>query len=425
MWEPWRPQRIDADLRRLRSLNANTVRVVLPAHFFGYPEPEERYLERLREFVGIAARNGLHVQLTLFDWWGDYRDIEGSKQWARAVLERYVGDARIAFVELRNEIDTTDGDAHRVDARAGSVAARPPPRTYSGDRVGRRQHAGARPACARRRAPGGRTARFLRRALLHRRGRAGTARLLDAPRPRRADAALDRRARLPDLDDAQRLRGCPAHAVEPGSRTGALLQALLHSARAARAACARDLDPRRLRTRRDPGLGRARPRAGVSLRSLSRGRLGEAGGGRCPSTVRWGGRDGLQRRLRSGCCRRGRNLRTGGLGLDRRAAARSRHEAGAIRRRVRSDRRPPGGCGTFLVTPVTAPVQSGSARLSAWVRGTRAALRVAIVWFDRGPAARAEMDVGAGGGSLAQSCGRRQAASREPRSHELSSRAHG
>ena len=41
-----------------------------------------------------------------------------------------------------------------------------------------------------------------------------------------------------------------------------------------------------------------------------------------------------------------------------------------------------GGSGTFLVAPVTAPVQGGRAELSAWVRGTNAALRVAIVWFD-------------------------------------------
>ena len=122
MWEPWRPQRIDADLRRLRSLNANVVRIVVPAHFVGYPVPEERYLERLREFVAIAARNGLGVQLTLFDWWGAYEDVEGSKRWARAVLERYVGDPRIAFVELRNEIDTTDAEALVVDARADSLA---------------------------------------------------------------------------------------------------------------------------------------------------------------------------------------------------------------------------------------------------------------------------------------------------------------
>ena len=30
MWEPWRPERISADLQRLRGLNANAVRVVLP-----------------------------------------------------------------------------------------------------------------------------------------------------------------------------------------------------------------------------------------------------------------------------------------------------------------------------------------------------------------------------------------------------------
>jgi hypothetical protein len=111
MWDPWRPERLAADLRRLRGLNANTVRIVVPAHFFGYPEPEQRYLERLRELVELAAARGLHVQLTLFDWWGEYRDLEGSKQWARAVLEPYVGDSRVAFVELRNEIDPANADA--------------------------------------------------------------------------------------------------------------------------------------------------------------------------------------------------------------------------------------------------------------------------------------------------------------------------
>lgn len=111
MWEPWRPERLAADLQRLRGLNANTVRIVLPAHFLGYPQPEQRYLDRLRQFVGLAAARGLHVQLTLFDWWGEYGDVAGSKRWARAVLEPYVGDARVAFVELRNEIDTQNAEA--------------------------------------------------------------------------------------------------------------------------------------------------------------------------------------------------------------------------------------------------------------------------------------------------------------------------
>jgi hypothetical protein len=108
MWEPWRPARLAADLKRLRGLNANTVRVVVSPPFFGYPTPQRRYVRRLHELVAIAAAQGLHVQLTLFDWWGEYRDVAGSKRWARALLAAYVGDPRIAFVELRNEIDPAD-----------------------------------------------------------------------------------------------------------------------------------------------------------------------------------------------------------------------------------------------------------------------------------------------------------------------------
>jgi hypothetical protein len=111
MWEPWRPERIASDLRRLRGLNANTVRIVLPARFFGYPEPEARRLGQLRELVDLAGRAGLHVHFTLFDWWGSYGDVAGSKRWARAVLAPYVGDARLAFVELRNEIDAANPSA--------------------------------------------------------------------------------------------------------------------------------------------------------------------------------------------------------------------------------------------------------------------------------------------------------------------------
>ena len=111
MWEPWRPARLTADLRRLRTLNANTVRVVVSPPFFGYPVPAWRYTDRLRELVEIASREGLHVQLTLFDWWDEYGDVAGSKRWARALLTPYIDDARIALVELRNELDAADAAA--------------------------------------------------------------------------------------------------------------------------------------------------------------------------------------------------------------------------------------------------------------------------------------------------------------------------
>jgi hypothetical protein len=111
MWDPWRPDRLAADLGRLRSLNANTVRIIVSPHAFGYPDPEPRYAERLGELVSIAAAADLHVQLTLFDWWEKYRDGAGSKRWASALLAPYVGDRRIAFVELRNELDPNDSNA--------------------------------------------------------------------------------------------------------------------------------------------------------------------------------------------------------------------------------------------------------------------------------------------------------------------------
>ena len=104
MWTDWRPDRIDADLARAASLNANTVRVIVQPDLFGYPHPSVKYTSRLAQFVSLAAAHGLHVQLTLFDWWYSWEDVAGSKTWATELLAPYVDDPRIAFVELRNEI---------------------------------------------------------------------------------------------------------------------------------------------------------------------------------------------------------------------------------------------------------------------------------------------------------------------------------
>ena len=280
MWEPWRPQRLAADLRRLRWLNANTVRVVVPAHFFGYPEPEAKYLDRLSELVAIAARNGLHVQLTLFDWWGDYRDVEGSKQWARAVLEPYVGDPRIAFVELRNEIDTADADALAWTRELVPWLRDLLRATDAGDGLGRRQRAGAT-TCARSwrrcrpaRGPTSST-RTTSPAAASRRSRSSRA----LRELRRADTALDRRARLSDVDNAQRLPGVP---LTPSAQEAA--QA--HFFKLCFGALARlglpapgvwildDFAPGR-----DSVIGCRRPGGGIPVRPLPWGRLGEAGGG--------------------------------------------------------------------------------------------------------------------------------------------------
>jgi hypothetical protein len=111
MWSQWRPARLAADFRRLRGLNANTVRLVVFPEQFGYPEPARLYSDRLARAVELAAAADLHVQLTLFDWWYAYADHAGSKRWLRALLAPYVGDPRVAFVELRNEIDPANAAA--------------------------------------------------------------------------------------------------------------------------------------------------------------------------------------------------------------------------------------------------------------------------------------------------------------------------
>jgi hypothetical protein len=104
MWTNWQPARIDADLSRAAALHANTIRAIVEPNLFGYPHPSATYVSRLDRFVAIAAAHGLHVQLTLFDWWYRWRDLAGSRTWARALLSRYADDPRIAFVEVRNEV---------------------------------------------------------------------------------------------------------------------------------------------------------------------------------------------------------------------------------------------------------------------------------------------------------------------------------
>ena len=382
MWEPWRPERIGDDLRRLRGLNANAVRIVLPANFIGYPVPEERYQERLREFVDIAARNGLRVQLTLFDWWGAYRDIEGSKQWARAVLEPYVGDPRIAFVELRNEIDTTDADAlawtRVLVPWLRDLLRKQTPVTVS---VG-----GMRPV------------RDLR-ALV---------------------AALPARAR-PDFFDAHTFTGGGELAEQVFSRLRDVAAptplwigelgyptSTAHSGYAGVPLTASGQEAAqehyfKLCFRALARLGLPAPGIWV-LDDFAPGAIPQSALSGQPEEYRFGlfREDGSAKpaaavvsRLFAGMVETGFNGgfeaaaaaedgtsvptiwgSTGELRLVRDTTL-ARSGAASARVVGRS-----GGSGTFLVTPVTAPVESGRAELSAWVRGNRGALRVAIVWFD-------------------------------------------
>jgi hypothetical protein len=104
MWTDWEPAVIASDFDRAVALDANTVRAIIQPDTFGWPHPSPVYTSRLAQFVSMASDHGLHVQLTLFDWWYRWPHVRESKTWVRELLTPYIGDPRIAFVELRNEI---------------------------------------------------------------------------------------------------------------------------------------------------------------------------------------------------------------------------------------------------------------------------------------------------------------------------------
>ena len=382
MWEPWRPQRIAADLRRLRSLNANVVRVVLPAHFVGYPEPEERYLDRLNELIGIAARTELRVQLTLFDWWGDYRDVEGSKQWARAVLDPYVGDPRIAFVELRNEVDTTDADAvawtrklvpwlrdllHEQTPVTVSVGGNAPAHDL-------RALAAALPAGAR---PDFFDAHYFTGGGEHAQQVFATLRKLAAPTPLWIGEL--------GYPTSTTHSGYPGVPLTPSAQEAA--QA--HYFKLCFGALARLGLPAPGVWILDDFAPGAIPLSDVNGREQEyRFGLFRADGSAKPAalTVRrlFGGKleTGFNRGFEAAAAAEdGASVpavwgSTGELRLVRDlTVARSGFASARIAGRA-------GGSGTFLVAPVTAPVRRGRVELSAWVRGSNAAVRVAVVWFN-------------------------------------------
>lgn len=105
MWTQWDPATIDKDFALIASMHANTVRVIVNVEAFGFSEVSDAMLGELRQTIDMATSHGLQVQLTLFDWWSTYTDIPDSKKWVDAVVGPYRNDPRIAFIELKNEID--------------------------------------------------------------------------------------------------------------------------------------------------------------------------------------------------------------------------------------------------------------------------------------------------------------------------------
>lgn len=112
MWTRWDPGRIDEDFGRMAGMGANAVRITVFPEVTGFPSPSPVMQSRLAQIVNMAAGHGLAVQLSLFDQFTDFADIADSLTWAHDLLAPLSSGPRLAFIDVRNELDapSTAGD---------------------------------------------------------------------------------------------------------------------------------------------------------------------------------------------------------------------------------------------------------------------------------------------------------------------------
>jgi hypothetical protein len=104
MWTNYSHATTVADFTAIKSLGANTVRVIVQPSAVGYPNVAPSMRTDLDDMISVAGADGLSVQLTLFDMWSGYTDILGSEQWLQSLLAGETTNPTIAVVELKNEM---------------------------------------------------------------------------------------------------------------------------------------------------------------------------------------------------------------------------------------------------------------------------------------------------------------------------------
>jgi hypothetical protein len=108
MWTDWNENVLESDFARIHELGGNAVRIIVFPYTFGWPAISPLMAARFAAILRIAAHNKLAVQVTLFDWWGQYHDITQSRSWLKSFLSPYASDPEIQLVELKNEVDPAD-----------------------------------------------------------------------------------------------------------------------------------------------------------------------------------------------------------------------------------------------------------------------------------------------------------------------------
>jgi hypothetical protein len=124
MWSDFNSSQIASDFATIKSLGANTVRLTIDPYEFGWPTVSQTMASEFSTVVNLAQQDGLYVQLSLFDWFAGYGDTTDSATWLGSLMAPYRNDPEIAFIDLQNEIDTSNAQA-MTWAQAIMAAAKP------------------------------------------------------------------------------------------------------------------------------------------------------------------------------------------------------------------------------------------------------------------------------------------------------------
>jgi len=105
MWITYDGAQYKDDMQTAKNLGFNTMRVFLAAAggAFDFSRPTAAELANLAEFYNSSVEVGIKLHLTLFDLWGAYGLISGSRTWIAAVLGALPNTTNIAVIEIQNE----------------------------------------------------------------------------------------------------------------------------------------------------------------------------------------------------------------------------------------------------------------------------------------------------------------------------------
>jgi hypothetical protein len=106
-WIQYDEDIIEEDLRKIKKLRLNTVRVFVNYEQFGKGNVVPEMLERLEHFLDNAAKNGIGVLVTLFDFNSNYQllNFPATDRQLETILTQFKSHPAIIAWDLKNEPD--------------------------------------------------------------------------------------------------------------------------------------------------------------------------------------------------------------------------------------------------------------------------------------------------------------------------------